>query len=381
MIFRSPNIGEAEEEVIKAISKMHKALRYSLSTPSKWEGVLRRNAFARAIQGSNSIEGYVVTKDDALAAAEGEEPLNAEHETWLAVTGYRNAMNFVLQLSKDPNFEFSEGFLRSLHYMMLQHDISKRPGNWRPGPIYVRDEGKKENVYEGPSVEFVPKLISELIGYLNGERDSTHLLVKGAMAHLNLVMIHPFSDGNGRMARCLQTLVLSCKGINDPTFSSIEEYLGRNTQDYYGVLAETGKGKWNPRNDTLSWIRFNLTAHYRQAGTALKRARLISKLWDELEREIAENKLPERAIFALSDAAMGYRVRSSHYKHTADVSNVVASRDLRAMVNAGLLAPKGERRGRLYIGTDRLRGIASRIEGTEPKHIPDPFVAGVLAME
>ena len=378
MLFKSPILGAEEEGVIKAISHMHKALKYSLSTPSRWEGVLRRNAFARAIQGSNSIEGYVVTKDDAIAAAEGEEPISAQHDTWLAVTGYRNAMTFVLQLSKDPDFEFNEGFLRSLHYMMLQHDLTKHPGNWRPGSIYVRDEAKGINVYEGPSVELVHKLIPELIVYLNSPRDEGHMLIKGAMAHLNLVMIHPFSDGNGRMARCLQTLVISQKGVCDPTFSSIEEYLGRNTQDYYAVLGEVGQGKWNPQNDTRPWIRLNLTAHYRQAGTALRRARLISKLWEELEREMRKHRLPDRTIFALSDAAMGYRIRSSHYRRIAEVSGVVASRDLRAIVNAGLLVAKGERRGRLYIATEYLRILAQKIRETEPKDIDDPFVSGVM---
>jgi Fic family protein len=381
MLFKSPTLGTEEEGVIKAISNMQKALKYSLSTPSRWQGVLRRNAFARAIRGSNSIEGYVVTKDDAIAAADSEEPITAEHETWLAVTGYRNAMTFVLQLSKDPDFEFNEGILRSLHYMMLQHDLAKNPGNWRPGSIYVRDEAKSENVYEGPAVELAHQLIHELILYLNSPRDDDHILIKGAMAHLNLVMIHPFSDGNGRMARCLQTLVISGKGVCDPTFSSIEEYLGRNQQDYYKVLAEVGQGKWNPQNDTRSWVRFNLTAHYRQAFTALRRSRVISKLWDELEREIQKHRLPDRAIFALSDAAMGYLVRSSHYKRIAEVSNVVASRDLKALVMAGLLVAKGERRGRLYYATDYLKAIAQAIRETEPRSIADPFISGVKLME
>ena len=52
------------------------------------------------------------------------------------------------------------------------------------------------------------------------------------MAHLNLAMIHPFSDGNGRLARCLQTLLLAREQIVSPVFSSIEEYLGQNTQAY-----------------------------------------------------------------------------------------------------------------------------------------------------
>ena len=258
-----------------------------------------------------------------------------------------------------------------------RYDLTKHPGNWRPGPIYVRDESKGENVYEGPPADIVAKLVAELVEYLNGPRDSEHTLVKAAMAHLNLTMIHPFSDGNGRMARCLQTLVLAIKGIVDPTFCSIEEYLGKNTQDYYDILAEVGRGKWNPQRDTRPWIRFNLTAHYRQAGTVLRRSVIIKKLWDELEREVARKNLPDRVIGAVADAAMGFRVRSATYRHFAEVSKVVASRDLRAAVEAGLLVPTGERRGRIYRASEEIRAIAVKIHGSEPKGIPDPFQKGV----
>lgn len=378
MLFKSPGLGQEELRVIGAIGSMYRSLRYALSTPSRWEGILRRNAFARAIRGSNSIEGYWVTAEDAIAAVEGEEPLDAQRETWFAVTGYRNAMTYVLQLAKDPNFLFNDGFIRSFHYLMLQHELPKHPGNWRPGPIYVRDEERGENVYEGPPANIVSKLVDELVSYLNGPVDIDHSIVKGAMAHLNLVMIHPFSDGNGRMARCLQTLVLARKGVVDPTFSSIEEYLGRNTQDYYKVLATTGKGSWNPQNDTRAWIRFNIIAHYRQAATFLRRTRMISRLWGELEREIKNKELPDRVIYALSDAAMGYHVRSAHYRHLAEVSKIVASRDLRALVQAGLLIAAGERRGRVYTASDAIREMAKRIRSEEPAQIPDPFKEKVL---
>ncbi len=381
MLFRSIKLDSDELKVTEAISNTYNSIKYALQTPARWAGVLRRNTFARAVRGSNRIEGYVVTAEDAMAAVEGDESMDAEQETWYAVVGYRNAMTYVLQLAKDPNFGFNEGFLRSLHYMMLQHDLSKHPGSWRPGPIYVRDEQRGQNVYEGPPAEKVPELISELISYLKGRVDNDHMLVKAAMAHLNLVMIHPFSDGNGRMARCLQTLVLAGKGVGDPTFSSIEEYLGRNTQDYYDVLATVGRGAWNPQNDTRPWIRFNLTAHYRQALTLMRRSRVFSKLWDELEREIIEKGLPERSIYAILDAAMGLHVRSAHYRRNAEVSAVVASRDLRNMVESGFLIAKGERRGRTYKATDHIVAIAQRIRGEEPHEIADPFSqeAGVLS--
>lgn len=373
MLFRAVKLGTEEMRVGEAISKIYRSMGNRLSTPARWYGVLRRNTFARAVRGSNSIEGYLVTAEDALAVVEGEEPLDANAETWLAVTGYRVAMTYVLQLAKDPNFIFSEGFLRSLHFMMVQYDLSKHPGNWRPGPIYVRDEKKGENVYEGPPAEQVPKLITEMITYLRSKENDDHAIVKAAMAHLNLVMIHPFSDGNGRMARCLQTLALAARGIGDPTFSSIEEYLGANTEDYYKVLATVGGSSWNPRNDTRPWIRFTLTAHYRQAATLIRRIKMISRLWDELEKEIKSHGLPDRVVYALNDAAIGYHVRSAHYKRAADVSKVVASRDLKALVDAGMLIASGEKRGRTYKATDSLRLIATKIRSEEPKHMTDPF--------
>jgi Fic family protein len=377
MLFKNRGLGKEELRVMSAIGSLHKALRYTLSNPSRWSGLLRRNTFARAIRGSNSIEGYLVTAEDAIAAVNGDEPMDAEQDTWLAVTGYRNAMTYVLQLAKDPNFEFSEGYIRSFHFMMLQHDLTKHPGNWRPGPIYVRDEKTDDVVYEGPSAEYVPKFIGELVAYVDQSRKDEPI-IRAAMTHLNLVMIHPFSDGNGRMGRCLQTLILASGGIVDPTFSSIEEYLGRNTQEYYDVLAKVGRGSWNPQNDTGPWIRFNLTAHYRQAATLLRRTRMISKLWDELEREVAKRGLPERIVPALSDAAMGYRVRSSNYRHIAEVSKVVASRDLRAAVEAELLIPHGERKGRVYSASASIIAAAKKIRGEEPGGIPDPFETGVL---
>lgn len=73
------------------------------------------------------------------------------------------------------------------------------------------------------------------------------------------------------MARVLQSLVLTRQGTLGPAFRSIEEYLGRKTPAYYDVLAEVGAGSWNPGNDARPWVRFCLTAHYRQARTLLGR--------------------------------------------------------------------------------------------------------------
>lgn len=372
MIFSCPELGQAEISVLEEIGRIRSSIKYSLRTPARWIGLLRRSTFARAIRGSNSIEGYNVTEEDAIAAVEGEDPLNAEAETWLAIKGYQSAMTYVLQLAHDPTFSYSDGLLKALHFMMLGHELSKHPGTWRPGAIYVRDERTGTIVYEGPEAEKIPALIGELLSYLNTDI-SLPPLIRAAMAHLNLVMVHPFSDGNGRMSRCLQTLVLAREGILEPQFSSIEEYLGRNTQEYYKVLAEVGQGSWHPKNNARLWIRYSLTAHYRQAKTIVRRIEELKRISDEIELLVEQKRLPERCIFALVDATRGYRVRNSTYRSIAEISENLASRDLKLLVDQGLLVGVGETRNRAYSASAILLEIRKRTR--LQKSVEDPFGA------
>jgi Fic family protein len=375
MLFTPPTLLTAEVEVLEKISAMRQSLKYAISTPGRWFGVLRRATLARNIRGSNSIEGINVTKDDALAAVGNDEPLTAEKPDWQATVGYRNAMTYALQLANDPHFSYGEGLIRSLHFMMMQHELGKNPGRYRPGVIYVRDERKQENVYEGPNAEIVPKLMGELAESLN-EHSEVPVMIRAAIGHLNLVMIHPFSDGNGRMARCLQTLILGREQIIEPPFCSIEEYLGRFTQDYYDVLAAVGKGTFHPENNCRDWIRFNLVAHFRQASWLLQRSRMTQRVWNEIEILAHRKGLNDRMIPTLADAAFGYRIRRTHYTNQAEVSEQVASRDLKILVDHGLLIGEGETRGRIYRASPSLSEIYTR--NYEPRTNVDPFMQETL---
>lgn len=375
MLFTTPPLDDRERAVLDEIDGLRQTLRLQTRAPRRWIGSLRRLAFARAVQGSNTIEGYNATLEDVAAVIAGEEPLEASDETRLALEGYRDAMTYVLQLAEDPHFHFDESLIRSLHFMMLRHDLSKNPGRWRPGAVYVRNDLTGDIVYEGPPADVVPGLVSELVAQVNTS-DPTSAIVRAGMAHLNLVMIHPFSDGNGRMARCVQTLVLARDAILEPTFSSIEEYLGRNTQAYYDVLAEVGHGSWHPDNDTRPWLRFTLTAHLRQARTLLARVTESEELWERCSIEAQGAGLPARVIPVLFNAALGFRAQRSAYRALADedVSEVMATRDLRAMADAGLLVAHGERRGRFYTASPELRAIAREIRERRPRQDDsDPF--------
>jgi Fic family protein len=376
-LYEAPRLGYEEEHVIARIEALRRGVRYAVQNPRRWTGLLARSSLARAIRGSNSIEGYNITVEDAMAAVDGEQPVDASTEAWLPVLGYRQAMTYVIQLADDPHFALSTGLLRSLHFMMMDHNLAKNPGRWRSGPIFVHSEVAQKIVYEAPDAELVPALMGSLVRAY-AQPNSTPPIVRAALAHLNLVMIHPFADGNGRMARCLQTLILAREGILEPQFCSIEEWLGRNTEAYYSALAAVGQGSWHPERQTASWVRFILKAHFQQAMTLVRRVKETERVWDLLEMMLKGEHLPARTILALHDAAFGWRVRNATYRAAAEVSDDVAGRDLKLLAERGLLIAHGERRHRYYVAAapiTRMRGIAK-----EPDAMEDPFATFTLPL-
>jgi Fic family protein len=361
MIFQTPPISFEEVAALQKIEELRRQLRFRVAQPRRWVGLVRRVLGARAIQGSNSIEGYDVSVEDALAAIGGEQPTDAREEDWNAVSGYRRAMTYVLQLAQDEHFEYTPQILRSLHFMMTEYTLDASPGLWRPGPIWIRNDATGDIVYEGPPADELPELVQELASDISSDGE-TPVMVKAAMAHLNLVMIHPFRDGNGRMSRCLQTLVLARDQILAPQFSSIEEYLGRNTQSYYKVLQEVGAESWHPEGDARPWVRYCLEAHFVQASSVLRRVKESEEIWTRLEAICTEKRLPQRMLSALFEATVGMRVRNASYRAALkmldeEIANQGATDDLRAMVNAGLLERFGARRGTYYQAADPLRVI------------------------
>ena len=371
MIYSTPPLDETDQAVLAHIDEQKNRLKtYTQHAPKRWIGSLRRITMARAIQGSNSIEGYNASLDEAVAAVEDEPPFDERTETWLAIRGYREALTYIGQASQDPHFEFSKQFLKSLHFMMVGFDMTKMPGQWRPGPIFVVDRRTGETAYEGPPAELVNSLIEELVLFLKSKTGEP-AIVRGAMAHLNLTMIHPFKDGNGRMARALQTLVIALDGILNPIFSSIEEWLGRNTERYYQILAMTGQGSWNPERSALPWLRFCLTAHYQQAATLIRRNEEYERLYMGILKIIEREKLPERGTIPLFNSALGVMLTNARYRADTDVSEIVASRDLKRITEAKLLLPVGEKRGRVYRAKGEL--LVLRSETRLPRPLEDPY--------
>src|SRR5438309_1007259 len=120
MIFALKPLPADYIQVIERIMYLRDTLKIHTSdSMNRWWGPLARMAAARAMVGTNSIEGINVTLDDAVAVVDGEAPTTPQGENYAALRGYWNAMTYIVQLSKDPTYVHNENTIKGLHYMML----------------------------------------------------------------------------------------------------------------------------------------------------------------------------------------------------------------------------------------------------------------------
>jgi Fic family protein len=352
MLFPVPALGTTDQRVLDEIEAIRHELRHQVRAQQKWTEGLRKFLTADAVAASNSIEGFRVSTADAVDLMDGERDVEVSDENREETLAYQQMMSYVQVLHDVPDFTYGKGLLCAMHWMLQGHRHSPRKpaGQWRRGPVYVTDpRDPSVAAYTAPDAEQVPELMAELVEWLNAANGETHPLVRAAMAHLNLVSIHPWADGNGRMSRSLQTLMIAREEVLAPEFSSIEAWLGRpgNTWEYYRQLGRRG-ATYLPDQDVSDWVRFNLTAYHQQAQTVRFRVQRASRLWIELAGFADHKGLDERTISALYEAAAAGRVRRARYEHAEDLSLQQAQRDLRDLVTAGILAPVGRTRARFY---------------------------------
>lgn len=381
-MYQAPELTGSELEVREAIQDLSETLKHQVGQTRRWTAPLRRMTLARNVQGSNSIEGINASVDDVAAIAQGEKPAAVDEETERALAGYQLAMTYVLELAQEP-VVVDPTLIRSLHYMVTSYDLTKRPGRYRRGPVFVQQESTGDIVHEGAEADDVPALMNELTRTIDTSGDS---IIDAAMAHLNFVLVHPFRDGNGRMARVLQSLVLAADGAISPVFLSIEEYLGRNTQAYYDVLATVGHGRWDPRSATPEqvrpWVRFILTAHYNQARERAARIAAASEAYVALGELLEGAGVDDRAMEPLYDALFGATVTRGRYITSlaevgTEISLQTATRDLTRLSQAGLLTASGEKRGRAYTAADKLVELRRAVGLGQAWRRVDPFAGGL----
>jgi Fic family protein len=352
VIYRVPPIKGALAKRLDELNRLRKRLDEQSGERIRWMGSLRREVRAASIAGSTSIEGFSVSSEEAVELTERRGPAAGDDENREAVACYARAMDHVGALAADPGFRWSERVVQDLHFDACYFQRDKDPGLWRTDPIGVTAaDGSLE--FKGPDAAEVPELMAEVITWLQSDEPGVDVAVRAAMAHLNITSVHPFRDGNGRVSRIVQSLVLALDGAGAPEFFSIEEYLGHHTQDYYAALRQVQAGGYNPRRDATSWVRFCVEAHIAQARQRLAQIEHAATRWAKLEALVAQRDWPDRLLIALEQALTG-RTDRARYAQEAGVSTVTASNDFRRLVDAGLLRRQGRGPSTAYEASDRL---------------------------
>jgi Fic family protein len=336
MIFATPTVDGALADRLAEFDELRVRLGERSAASGPWLGGLRRQWRAEAAESSIEIEGFRLPVDR------------------LALACHTRAMDHVGAMADDPVFQWVDRVILDLHFDACHFQPDKAPGRYRTGGIEVTRPGGGQPAYTGPPAADVPELILEIVQWLqHGDLDA-HLAVRAAMAHLHVVSAHPFRDGNGRISRIIQSLVLARGGLLAPEFVSIEEYLGRNTAAYYTALMEVQGRAYQPERDAGSWVRFCVDAHVEQGYLRLEQLAEAGARWAFLEQLVSDRGWPDRLVIALEQSVFGGVDRAS-YAAEADVSAPTASNDLRRLVDAGHVVQRNKGRTTRYVASEELR--------------------------
>lgn len=376
MLYIVPDLLDDDRRVLREIDDHYDQFgRSAGGTRARgWIDGVRKRLVAGAIMGSNTIEGYPVGLSTASAIVTGAPvPASVPEESREAVTGYRDALTWVMQAPELEFFAYGETVLSTLHFMMTRFWPEKSPGRYRRQGIVVTGSDPLAPAYVGPPAPEVPALMRELIAWLDTPPDE-HLPVRAAMAHLNLVAIHPWRDGNGRMSRCVQTLVIARGGRTYPEFCSIEEWLGHdiNTLDYYRVLRETNRGSYQPERSAHGWVRFCLRAHHLQAQVVGRRLRLGGQVWAAAEELARSRGLTDRTVSALYAAATD-QLRREAYQEAEGLSRDQSIRDIRKLEQAGLVTSVGYGATLSHVAAGELKEVTDAITESLTAPLVEPY--------
>jgi Fic family protein len=299
-----------------------------------------REIRVRRASGTTQIEGAKLGEAAVgrlMAQGAGAKPTEDEQANLNALRAYE----FIDYLSDQRDIPIDELVIREMNrQFILGAPELHTPGVYRKGQNTV---GR----FIPPDQGDVPALMRSFALWLR-EEDEVHPVVKAGLAHIHLVAIHPFWDGNGRTARGLATLLLQRSQFGFRKLLSLESHLFSNRDSYFTALERTLGTRFSLDYEATPWLdKFTL-------ALAAEVQRLEDNLTD-WHRRMQENYdvvdkmgLAHRQVDGLVSAERTGQMTRADYMEITGVSPITASRDLAALVRAGLLIPEGKTRSRIY---------------------------------
>ena len=278
---------------------------------------LRKQNRIKTIHSSLSIEGNTLSEEQITAIMENKRVVGPQKdiiEVLNAFDVYKNTPILKYHSEKD--------FLKA--HKMLMNDLIENSGKYRTKGVGIVKGSKVEHV--APPYENVPFLMKDLFQYL---KDTSEIsLIKSCVFHYEMEFIHPFMDGNGRMGRLWQTVILM---EQYPVFEFLpfETIISKNQTAYYNSLSASDK-----EGKSTKFIEYML--------------RIMDQSLSELLENTAKKLSDEDRIQFFIENVMDDFSRKDYLNYFKDISSATASRDLKKAVEMGLITKKGDKKTTTY---------------------------------
>lgn len=221
--------------------------------------VLREQSIIQSVESSNRIEGVQIPADRLRPVVLGKAKPRDRSEEELA--GYRKALDWIF--SRKRQVSVVPAVFQHLH-AFAQGGFSNDAGKWKKRDneiIEILPNGERKIRFVPTSAKDTPKAVDMLCRNYreacNDERVPPLLIV--ATFVFDLLCIHPFRDGNGRVSRLATTVLLQSHGFQVSRYISLERLIEQSKEDYYGVLAECSQGWHDGRNEIVPWWNYFLS--------------------------------------------------------------------------------------------------------------------------
>ena len=306
---------------------------------------LRRVATIESIGSSTRIEGSKLSDRDVERLLANLEIKSFATRDEQEVAGYAEAMELVFRSWED--IAVTENHIKQLHRDLLVHSEKDawHRGNYKTSSNSVAafdEDGKQIGIVFETATPFdTPRLMTELVGWLDSEREQRqlHPLLVIAVFTVVFLEIHPFQDGNGRLSRILTTLLLLQAGYAYVPYSSLESVIEQSKEGYYLALRQTQGSIRSDAPNWQPWLIFLLRALQQQ----------MKRLAKKIEREkIMLSSLPDLSLRILDHAREHGRVSMGDIIKLTGASRNTLKQQFRQLVDKGHLAKHGGGRTTWY---------------------------------
>jgi Fic family protein len=299
---------------------------------------------------SSEIEGEILNSEQVRSSLARRLNINLEKETEPS-HHIEGVVEAVMDTVRNFNKPLTEKRLFGWHAALFPTGYSGpykiKVGAFRDGEMRVVSEMWYSEIvhYEAPPPEKVQGQMDEFFGWLNAKDDENPLL-KAAIAHLWFVIIHPFDDGNGRLARVITEMLLARAENTSLRFYSMSAQIQKDKKNYYKTLEHTTKGGM----DITEWLKWFLECLERAiSGSEEIIGKVLRKaaFWQKHSAEIPNNTQRE-IINRLFDGFIG-NMTAGKVEKIFKVSAPTATRMLRDLTARGFLEVRGAGRSTHYV--------------------------------